>query len=287
MPSMEMSNAHYLRIHSIPRLLDSMVLYLLHQRPSAPCIALAAWLTSIHTQAPATVELQPQRSHSPPLPASSPKPRSMRRAPPDLSGSHFSMSSTFSRVMSTPRSSSHGPRRTVRIEEGHNRYLDISTRSTRVERGDLEWYYSDDPAAAEGIVECFLCKEEPEEDAVRMTYRIFDLPNGDWRILCPNCSPPDNTWVFDRCVGESFLFPSDVLQHIFLFLPKTPELGLVCQQWNEVSWTRLHLRDDVFFNLKVQTTYLFRLPMSSGSPLCILPLNFVLIGHMLLRMYTS
>eukprot|EP00668_Euglena_longa_P011978 GGOE01014400.1.p1 GENE.GGOE01014400.1~~GGOE01014400.1.p1 ORF type:complete len:370 (+),score=77.24 GGOE01014400.1:65-1111(+) len=145
-------------------------------------------------------------------------------------------------------------KRGVQICEDANKVLEISTRSVRVERGDLELYYPDD-FEPDPVIECFVCKYEAESETEAGGFRIYNLPNGGWQLLCPKCNPPDDTWEFDRtvAVSDSLLSP-DLVQLIFLFLAseQTKVCAQVCRQWNELSWTTLTLCEGPSYLMRLQ-----------------------------------
>jgi hypothetical protein len=144
-------------------------------------------------------------------------------------------------------------RRGVQICEDANDVLEISTRSVRVERGDLELFYPED-YEPDPIIECFVCKYEAESDAEAGNFRIYNLPDGGWQLLCTKCEPPDDTWEFDRTVAVvDALLPPDLMQLVYLFLTSGDSriCAHVCRQWNSLSWTVLTLHDDAFFTKKI------------------------------------
>ena len=144
--------------------------------------------------------------------------------------------------------------REVQVNEALNQVLEISTRSQRVARGDLDQYYQDS-FEPEPIIECCLCKAEALDDEDAGQFRIFNLPDGSWQLLCPTCEPPASAcWEFDRTVlvPDPWL-SGEVLQRILLFLKPSEcrSAALLSRRWSELSWTRLSLRDDEFLNLKL------------------------------------
>eukprot|EP00669_Euglena_mutabilis_P011395 TRINITY_DN6047_c0_g1_i1.p1 TRINITY_DN6047_c0_g1~~TRINITY_DN6047_c0_g1_i1.p1 ORF type:complete len:374 (+),score=68.83 TRINITY_DN6047_c0_g1_i1:150-1124(+) len=139
------------------------------------------------------------------------------------------------------------PRRVgVRICEEANDILEISTRTDRAARGDLALFYSDD-FVPDPMIECSQCNYEAESDLEAGGFRIFNLPDGGWQLLCKNCEPPDPSWEFDRFVAVAdSLLPAELLQVVFLYLNSRDmqACALVCRDWSEFSWTVLTIKDN-------------------------------------------
>eukprot|EP00667_Euglena_gracilis_P012823 EG_transcript_13206 len=145
-------------------------------------------------------------------------------------------------------------RRGVHICEERNDVFEISTRADRVERGDLELFYPDD-WVPDPVIECCVCRYEAENDPEAGAFRIFNLPDGGWQLLCPKCNPPDPAWEFDRTVAViDALLPPDLLQQVFLFLGDADSqvCAQVCRTWNDLSWTVLTLLGDGYYTKKLR-----------------------------------
>lgn len=203
-----------------------------------------------HENRPGGIALTSSASSS--IPGSVPSPKPCLR----MSRLRQSPESPFTRLGSSVRNVNFDtslrtpkPFRGVQFCEDANDILEISTRSVRVERGDLALFYSED-YEPDPVIECFACKYESESDTEAGNFRIFNLPDGGWQMLCPRCDPPDPAWEFDRTVAVvDILLPPDIMQLIFLFLSEL-EAWLcagVCHQWDDLSWTVLTLRSERAF----------------------------------------
>ena len=77
---------------------------------------------------------------------------------------------------------------------------------------------------------CFV-QYEAESDAEAGNFRIYNLPDGGWQLLCTKCEPPDDTWEFDRTVAVvDALLPPDLMQLVYLFLTSGDSRVCLCKR---------------------------------------------------------